>query len=316
MLRIRPARRAHGFTLIELLVVLAIVGILLALLVPAVQRARESARRISCSNNLKQLGLALHNYHDVHGLFPSGWIGVENGRQSAHDGGNGAGWALMLLPHIEQTNLWFKFDSHYSIAHPRNAALRETSIKSYLCPSDPQPKFFEIEPAGHSHDSAAPAQVDAEIELPIANYVGVFGTEELDGCEASPGQGIVWSNGQCRGDGLLYHNSKTRMRDISDGTSSTMAIGERKTNGELDWHSTWVGMVPGGEHAFQRILGSADHTPNSPDSHFDDFSSHHIGGAQFVFADGHVQFISDSINGKVYKALATIDGGETIEGGF
>lgn len=315
--------RKRGFTLIELLVVIAIIGILVALLLPAVQRAREAARRMSCKNNLKQIGIAMHNYHDVHRSFPPGWLAVRNGRLAPHDGGNGAGWALMLLPHLEQVNLWEKFDSHYSIVDHRNEVLRETSVSVYMCPSDPKPKYFEIEPSGHGHSHMLPQQDDdhdhdhdEHVELPTANYIGVFGPEELDECEEEPGHGPVTRNGQCRGSGLLYHNSKTKIRDIMDGTSNTMMVGERKTDRELGWYSTWVGMVPEGEHAFQRILGSADHTPNHPDSHFDDFSSQHVGGAQFVFADGHVRFISENINHDLYRGLSTIDGGEYVEGSF
>ena len=95
-------KQSRGFTLIELLVVIAIIAILIALLLPAVQQAREAARRTQCKNNMKQLGLALHNYHDVHTAFPSGWIAVDNRVQSAHDGLNGAGWGTMILPYVEQ----------------------------------------------------------------------------------------------------------------------------------------------------------------------------------------------------------------------
>lgn len=308
-------KNRRGFTLIELLVVVGIVAILVALLLPAVQQAREAARRTQCKNNLKQIGVALHNYHDAHGVFPPGWIAVEDGLHAPHDGGNGAGWGLMLLPFVEQTNLFNTFDSHYSIADPRHETLRTTSLSVYKCPSDPQPKLFHIEPAdhGHGHDSSGRQHehADGEVDLPTANYVGVFGSEELDKCEDHAD-----SHTQCFGNGMLYHNSKVKFRDLTDGTSNTMAVGERRTDRNRDWYSTWVGMVPEGDHAFQRITGSADHTPNHPDAHFDDFSSAHTGGAQFVFADGHVRFISDNIDTGVYQGYATIDGGEWSESGF
>ena len=281
------------------------------------QQAREAARRSACKNNLKQLGLALHNYHDVHKLFPPGWIAVKNGMQSPHDGGSGAGWALMLLPHIEQTNLWETFDSNVSIADPANAQLRSINIEVYNCPSDTKPQHFELAPAGHSHGARpSAAQQQATIELPTANYVAVFGTEPLDGCELPPGQGLVTPRGQCKGDGLFFHNSRTKISDIHDGTSNTLAVGERRTDPERGWYSTWVGMVPGGEEAFQRIEGSADHLPNSAAAHFDDFSSRHTGGAQFLFADGHVRFISEVMDEGVYQGLATISGGEYFDGSF
>ena len=295
-------RRRKAFTLIELLVVIAIIAILVALILPAVQNAREAARRLQCKNNLKQIGLALQNYHDAHRVFPSGFIAVKDGAPAVHYGGNGAGWAIMILPFMEQTNLYETFDSRYSIIAERNQQLLRTSVASYNCPSDPKPKFFQMEAEGEQ---------EGEVDLPTANYVAMFGTGAIDFCEDLAGERT-----QCRGNGMFYHNSKTRMRDLRDGTSNTIAVGERKTEETLGWYSTWVGMVPGGEEAFQRVLGAADHTPNHPDSHFDDFSSHHIGGAQFVFADGHVRFIANGINKGVYYGLATIAGNEWIEGEF
>ncbi len=296
--------RKSGFTLIELLVVIAIIAILIALLLPAVQQAREAARRTQCRNNLKQLGLALHNYHDIHLTFPSGWIAVDSGVSSAHEGISGASWGAMILPQIEQSNLWEQFDSNLSIADPANDEFRRHPLSVFRCPSDPQPDFWEIEEEG------APGTVLAE--LPIANYIGAFGTEELDGCENAPGTDPVNSSGQCIGDGALYHNSSTQIRDFTDGTSNTFMVGERRTNEDLGWYSTWVGMVPEGEEAFQRVLGAADHVPNDPAAHFDDFSSHHTGGTHFVFGDGSVNFVSGSIDLTLYQSLGTISGSEVV----
>lgn len=297
-------QRSRGFTLIELLVVIAIIAILIALLLPAVQQAREAARRTECKNNLKQLGIALHNYHDVHSQFPSGWIGVENGVPSAHEGLNGAGWGTMLLPYIDQSPLYNQFEASYAIEAPINDPFRLTTLTMFRCPSDPQPDRFEIEEEG------SPGTVLAE--LPIANYVGCFGTVELDGCENAPGTAPVTSGGQCVGDGLFFHNSDIRFRDITDGTSNTFAVGERRTHEPLDWYTTWVGRVAEGEEAFQRILGSLDHTPNDPVAHFDDFSSQHEGGAQFLLADGHVRFVTENIDHAVYQAVGTIRRGEVV----
>ena len=296
--------RRQGFTLIGLLVVIAIIAILISLLLPAVQQAREAARRTQCRNNLKQIGLALHNYHDVHNTFPSGWIAVDAGAHSPHEGLNGAGWATMILPFIDQGNLYEEFDSSLAIEDAANATFRGTLIPSFSCPSDPQPDFWEIEEEG------SPGTVLAE--LPIANYVGVFGTPELDGCENAPGSFPVSNAGQCVGDGMLYHNSSISIRDIRDGASNTLFIGERLTNPADGWYSTWVGMVSEGEEAFQRILGSADHVPNDPAAHFDDFSSNHTGGALFVLGDGSVHFVSESIDHDVYQSLVTRSGGEIV----
>jgi prepilin-type N-terminal cleavage/methylation domain-containing protein len=270
----RYTSRGHrGFTLIELLVVIAIIAILVALLLPAVQQAREAARRTQCKNHLKQIGLALHNYHDTHRSMPSGWIAVSPfGYPAAHDGGSGLGWAAMILPYMDQDNVWRLINSNVSLANPLNAAVLKVQIPTYKCPSDPQPDFWAIK----EEDSGA-----ALANLPIANYIGVFGTEELHGCENSPGDAPVMRTGQCVGNGAFYHNSKVRMADITDGTSNTLLVGERITNAKLGWYSTWVGMFPEGEEAFQRILGAADHPPNDSNRHFDDFSSNHTGGAQF-----------------------------------
>ena len=296
--------RSRGFTLIELLVVIAIIAILIALLLPAVQQAREAARRTQCKNNMKQLGLALHNYHDVHGAFPSGWIAVDGRVQSAHDGLNGAGWGTMILPFIDQAPLYSKFDANLAIHDPANIDFINNVLPAWQCPSDPKPDKWEIEEEG------SPGTVLAT--LPTANYIGAFGTEELDGCEEPPGTAPVASNGQCRGNGMFYHNSRVRMRDITDGTTNTYMIGERRTRPDLGWFSTWPGMVAEGEEAFQRILGSADHVPNDPVSHLDDFSSSHVGGAQFVLGDGSVRFISENIDHGLYQSLATIRGGEVV----
>ncbi|MEX0725453.1 MAG: DUF1559 domain-containing protein [Planctomycetaceae bacterium] len=296
--------RRTGFTLIELLVVIAIIAVLIALLLPAVQQAREAARRTQCRNNLKQIGLALHNYHDSHNTFPSGWIGVTAGVHTAHDGTNGAGWGTMILPYVDQANLYNLFNSSYNIEHPLNDAFRLTPLTLFRCPSDPQPDRWNIEEEG------SPGTVICE--LPTANYVASFGTEEIDGCENPPGTPPVAANGQCLGDGAFYHDSVVRLRDLTDGSSNTLIAGERRTNEPLGWYSTWVGRVAEGEEAFQRVTGALDHPPNDPAAHFDDFSSVHEGGAQFVLGDGHVQFISENIDKNVYRALGTIQGGEVI----
>ena len=298
------SRRARGFTLIELLVVIAIIAILIALLLPAVQQAREAARKTQCKNNLKQIGLALHNYHDSFLAFPSGWIGVEDGFPTAHDGGSGAGWGTMILPFMDQGNLYAVFDPNISIEDPLNDGFRLNTLEVFRCPSDPQPDRFEIEEEG------SPGTVICE--LPIANYIGSFGTVELDGCENAPGTAPVLPNGQCMGDGVFYHNSRVLIRDIADGASNTFFVGERRTNEPDGWYTTWVGRVAEGEEAFQRVLGSFDHTPNHPDSHFDDFSSRHEGGAHFVLADGHVRFVSENIDTAVYQGVGTINGGEVV----
>lgn len=290
-----PARSA--FTLIELLVVIAIIAILIALLLPAVQQAREAARRSTCKNNLKQIGLALHNYHETHNVFPSGWIGVDSGLPDV-EGGNGFGWAAMLLPMLDQAPLYKQLDTSASVIATSNATARTTMLPMFRCPSDPSPESWDIGEEGNPTNILA--------NLPSANYVGNFGTDELDDCESvAPGS-------SCISNGTFYHNSSVRIRDIVDGTSNTYMTGERRTDTNLGWHSTWVGVVPEGEEAFARILAAADHGPNDPTSHFDDFGSRHVGGTHFLFGDGRVRFVGENINLGVYQSLATISAGEVV----
>jgi prepilin-type N-terminal cleavage/methylation domain-containing protein/prepilin-type processing-associated H-X9-DG protein len=307
-------RNRKAFTLIELLVVIAIIAVLVALLLPAVQQAREAARRSQCKNNLKQIGLALHNYHDNHQTFPPGWIAVDptTGAQAAHDGGTGVGWGTLILPHLDQAAVFGAFDSTVAISDPANLTLRATKLAVFSCPSDPKPEFFEILEEASGSSFAPP------VNLPTANYIGSFGTDELDGCENAPGTPPVRPNGQCISNGPLFHNSRTMIRDITDGTSTTFFVGERRTDPGATtptngWHSTWVGMVPEAEEAFQRILGSFDHVPNSAAGHFDDFSSGHEGGAHFLMCDGAVRFVNESIDLGLYQGAATMRGMEALD---
>lgn len=298
MINFSLRNRHRGFTLIELLVVIAIIAILIALLLPAVQQAREAARRTQCKNNLRQIGIALHNYHDSHSVFPPGWIGVANRRPNIF-GISGFGWASQLLPDMEQEPLADRITFTASIVNPVNQFLQSANLPGMRCPSDPSPDDWQIA----SEETGTPLAI-----LPVANYVGNFGTTELHECEElGPGQ-------TCQGNGVFFHNSRIRMRDLRDGSSQTIFVGERKTDIDLGWYSTWTGVIPEGEEAMARVLGVADHNPNSPDLHLEDFSSFHPGGAQFLFGDGSVKFISENINGGIFKGMATRAGKEVISG--
>lgn len=298
------SRRSHrGFTLIELLVVIAIIAILIALLLPAVQQAREAARRSSCKNNMKQLGLALHNYHDVHNAFPPGWIGVENRLPSA-EGESGFSWGTMILPYLDQSPLFQQLETRLPMDVAPNRDLLKSVLVMFQCPSDPKPDTFVMEDRNGT-----------DVQVATANYVGVFGTVELHGCENAPGTAPVTSAGQCIGNGAFYHNSKVRFRDFTDGSSSTLIVGERTTFIEPatsePFYATWTGALPEVEEAVARVLGHAEHPPNEFE-HPEDFGSSHVGGAQFVLGDGHVVFISENIDQSVFQALSTLRGGEVI----
>lgn len=272
-----------GFTLIELLVVTALIGLLIALLLPAVQAAREAANRISCVNNLEQIGLAMHGYHDRTGSFPWGYVsGIA---ADGADLGPGWGWAASLLEDLEQNNLHARARFDLDISHPANATVRVQSLNVFLCPSDGRSGTFTPE--------------DSPVPVAHANYAGLFGSNEL---EDGPGLG----------NGVFYRNSRTRIAEVMDGLSNTLLIGER---GRRDSRATWVGAVTAADEAPSLAVGDTGTPPNSPEADEDDFSSRHAQGANFLFADGSVRPIRDSIHRSVWNALATRAGGEPISAG-
>ncbi len=300
--------RKRGFTLVELLVVIAIIGILVALLLPAVQFAREAARRMSCHNNLKNVGIAMHNYYDAFNRFPPGYIALDDHTgQPLATGEHGWGWSAMILPYLEQQNLSNQLRFEISILAPRHDQVRVQRIQIYRCASDYGEDTFKLHHDEHGHEEE-PHSLDEEgeilTELATSNYVGMFGTFELHECAHLPAGQACWS------DGILMHNKSLRFRDIKDGTSNTLMVGERSSR---VGYSTWVGAVPEGDEAIARILGVADHTPNSETNHLDDFSSEHPQGANFLFADGGVQILNNSMHLPVFRAMATRSGGEKIQ---
>jgi prepilin-type processing-associated H-X9-DG protein len=321
--------------LVELLVVITIIAVLIALLLPAVQAAREAARRMACSNNLKQIGLALQNYHTAMNCFPPGYISAvgsnENPGVTAADLGPGWGWAAMVLPYLEQGNLYAQINFNKDITDPVNLVARTTSLPVFLCSSDSGDRTFKVDSLGDSSPYTNPLTVSGSpVVVAHGNYVGVFGNPEItpDPGFLAPVASYPWRSVAHRG--MFYRNASIRMSDVTDGTSNTIFVGERCSNLA---YTTWTGSVTGGqvppygsdpygwgpEGAPILVLGhtgdSSDvpaHTPNSPVCHVDDFWSWHPQGANFLLVDGSVRQINDTINPQVWWALGTRAGGETL----
>jgi len=300
--RLSPAHRRRGFTLIELLVVIAIIAVLVALLLPAVQQAREAARRSQCKNNLKQIGLALHSYEEIHRSLPPGWIGVSPTRQPSVEGDNAFAWGTMILPMMEQESFFQELDTRTSIMSPVNAAPIARPLTAFVCPSDS---------AGPTWDLLQEGSTTVLATLATANYVGNWGTLEIEST-CFPGGSPLPVGQSCYGNGAFHHNSKVASRDFTDGLSNTYVVGERKSDGTQDWYATWSGAPPGGEEAIARVLGVADHTPNHPAGHLEDFRSPHPGGVHMLFGDGRVLFINDSVDEVTWQGLATRGGEERL----
>jgi prepilin-type N-terminal cleavage/methylation domain-containing protein len=182
MFTVQNRATRSGFTLIELLVVIAIIAVLIALLLPAVQQAREAARRSQCKNNLKQLGLAMHNYHDTFGAFPPGWIAATRGVGPDVNGGlNGFGWGAMILPMMEQAPVYNQFRFELSIndttGTPSNRSLIATSLPTFRCPSDPAPVTWQLK-------NSAGTTVIADVAS--TNYLALFGLRAIEECYLLP----------------------------------------------------------------------------------------------------------------------------------
>jgi prepilin-type N-terminal cleavage/methylation domain-containing protein/prepilin-type processing-associated H-X9-DG protein len=303
-------RSVRAFTLIELLVVIAIIGVLIALLLPAVQAAREAARRAQCTNNLKQIGLAMHNYHSGIEAFPPGYVSLSFGNQTnGRDIGPGWGWGTMILNQLEQGPLYNAVNFALLLTDPSSRTVRSTRLSTFLCPSNTGgSSLLTIK------DSAGSVLLT---DLAAGQYVAVVGQWEP---EEFPDQN----------NGVFFRNSRIGFRDITDGTSSTLMVGERSQNVA---NASWVGMIPSGlscnnpqwptqdcEASNVLILG---HTGPSPDENWidvpndkksgaDDFHSLHLGGCNFLFCDGSVRFIRETVNPQVFSYLATRAGGEVV----
>ena len=294
------ANPGKGFTLVELLVVIAIIGILIALLLPAVQAAREAARGMKCANNLKQLGLALHLYEETNGSFPSG------GNWAQAQQVQGFGFHSYLLPYLEQLGMYDELDFTTSILDSVNLEVAERISAMLLCPSY----------TGEKTETFTPG-----FEGIVTTYSGVMGAgrRSEDRVNLGPHCGSYYL------DGLLVPGKRVEFRDVIDGTSHTMAIGERTYNLRI-WirGAQYQGNLSNPSAVCVTSTKNIRYPINADPTvycyapcttmtlWFNDlfFGSQHPGGAHFVFADGSVHFLADEIELEVYRDMASTDGGE------
>ncbi|MDF1745834.1 MAG: DUF1559 domain-containing protein [Gimesia sp.] len=307
--------RRHGFTLIELLVVIAIIAILIALLLPAVQQAREAARRSTCKNNLKQLGLALHNYHDTHRVFPPAAI---NAGFSSCDLANNASSTLlnhtcyqMLLPFIDQANLYNQFNWSLSSGPTNHGSgcsgtattpsdqfsVVTSAVPGFLCPSDP---------GGTSHvagsSGAYAANPGWRTSYGVVNYT-------------TGAAGGSWGANTSLSKGTLGPNGAAQFKDITDGTSNTMVLCETKL---LKTSTSYGPYWNTATHTFFILPGVTNYRINNNyDGNNNQYAwgagSHHVGGAHILLNDGGVRFLSENVDlVSVVQALVSIRGGEVL----
>ena len=309
-------RRHRGFTLIELLVVIAIIAILIALLLPAVQQAREAARRSQCKNNLKQLALGLHNYHDSNQSFPPGGITLGNccGTRS------GTSWPISILPYIDQTPLYNRYDFGFDGRQGRNErsanqSVRQQSLTVHYCPSDPNVGRLERPESGPGRG----------LEYRMSSYRGVGGKTN--------GRGW-WDNNQWTGigqptwKGVLHAIGLNRLRPervatVTDGTSNTLMLGEMATKTRSRRGTFWAYTYT----SYNR----SDISVGQPRTLINDYNrcvsiggsggsnackrgwgSFHVGGLHFAMCDGSVRMISTNVFMDTLANMATIGDGEVI----
>jgi prepilin-type N-terminal cleavage/methylation domain-containing protein/prepilin-type processing-associated H-X9-DG protein len=285
--------RRLGFTLIELLVVIAIIGVLIGLLLPAVQKVREAANRIKCANNLKQFGLAVANHESTHGIFPDGgdyWYYARSKDPSGQPlvaPSQQWGWAYQILPFIEQDNVW---------RLPNDTDVAAAVISIYFCPSRRSPQAY------WGTQSGMPDGMRGALD-----YAGSDGTDGNG--PFSPG-----TNGCI----LIHTNGPVKYANITDGSSNTIVIGERNYNksGLISAYNAWDennGFVDGYDWDTIRWSYAVPIPDRNDNSYYSEqFGSSHPGGAQFVFADGSVRLISYGVSLQVFQAVSSRNGGEVF----
>ncbi len=311
----RSARREHSaFTLIELLVVIAVLGVLVALLLPAVQAAREAARRIQCANNLKQVGLGFHSYHSTFQKFPVGGAGVASATNASIRQMWRPSWGTSLLPFIEQSALYDTLDMDVPYLDAVNRAGGAEIVRTYLCSS--APKSTMLRPNGDTPTSS--------VRYGRTDYGGNYGERGLrcpppHQCQNNYSD-IGITDGVGRGALLFGKDGQLAMKSFLDGTSSTIMIGEAPEG----LHSIWIGH----KNLFDQSAPISAHVVpgtqwqscapflKSVEGNFCDFGqefhSYHPGGSMFLMVDGSTHFITEQLDLKIFSALLSRRGGEVI----
>jgi prepilin-type N-terminal cleavage/methylation domain-containing protein/prepilin-type processing-associated H-X9-DG protein len=311
MLAMRPSSlpRRAAFTLVELLVVLAIIGVLIALLLPAVQKVREAAARAHCSSNLRQIALATHSYCDAHGWFPTDTLTDYGSDYPTWS------WLARVLPFVEQNNLYAQANIPVNTLY-QSRDLVADSIKVFFCPSDNADLLGPRSDAADLGEYPGGPVIPPFILAGQTNYKGVSGANWMWGDPQwhNPGSNGSW-DGLADGDGLFYRGDflhPKRITDISDGTSNTFMIGEDIPS-KNHWCSWPYANNAEGTCAIAPNARRPDGTEYDPNDWMNvySFRSRHPNGLQFAYADGSVHFISNTIDLATYRALATIRGGET-----
>lgn len=305
--------RRIGFTLVELLVVIAIIGILIALLLPAVQATREAARLTSCGNNLRQIAIAVLGYEAAHGHAPSGW-----------KNDTGMGWMANSLPYIEQNNLYNEFRREMPLVDPANQAPVRTFIAGQFCPTSTN--------NSQTHDLEVDGGPVSSIEIGRTHYVGSIGSsvqrQRMEDGQTCPSLDLVSVAGRL--DGIFYRDSQVPFKDVTDGLSNTILVGER--SGDI-FDSSWPGVIDGTTFTGWRVVGWTGEPPNNPmreeplvvigddgeeeelEIHFHgfaQFNSQHFGLTMFCLVDGSTHAISDDVNPATFRALGTIGAHDKI----